>query len=59
MAFFKQYGYIIKRGLVPAAALAPFVDRFWSELVPPCIDRRDAASWVDPATNPGWDSHGP
>jgi hypothetical protein len=32
----------------PARSPQPFVDRFWAELVPPCIDRGDKATWVDP-----------
>jgi hypothetical protein len=54
VAFFKAHGYIVKRRLIPAADLAPFVDQFWNEIVPPSVDRRDKRTWVDPGAHPHW-----
>jgi hypothetical protein len=53
-AFFKTNGYIVKRGLIPAADLAPFVDLFWERCAPPCLDRDQPATWVDPQERAGW-----
>lgn len=52
--FFKRHGYLIKRGVVKVAELAPFVEEFWQTVVPPCVDRSDPSSWVDPGTRDGW-----
>lgn len=54
IAFFKEFGYIIKRGLIPAEDLRPWVDNFWDEIVPPGVDRSDPATWIDPAHTEGW-----
>ena len=51
---FKTLGYIIKRRLIPPSTFAPLVDSLWADFVPPCIDRHDASTWVDPHKNPGW-----
>ena len=40
-AFFQEFGYIVKRGLVPTAELAPWVDRLWEKVVPLCCNRSD------------------
>ena len=49
-------GYLVKRQLVPQRMLAPFVHCFWDEVVPPCVDRSDRATWIDPTTRhqSGW-----
>ena len=44
----------MKRGLIPAETLAPFVELFWTDLAPPCLDRNDASTWVDPTQREGW-----
>lgn len=44
---FKRTGYVIKRGLIPAARLQPFVERLWDR-APECVDRDRPATWVDP-----------
>lgn len=54
LGFSFRHGYIVKRKLISAETLAPFVDRFWEELVPPCIDRSDKTTWVDPGKRAGW-----
>lgn len=46
VSHFKEQGYVIKRGLLPADSLAPFVDEAW-EQVPAGIDRGDPATWLD------------
>lgn len=53
-AFFKEHGFIVKRGLIPPETLAPFVDLFWTDVAPPCLDRSDPSTWVDPTQRPGW-----
>jgi hypothetical protein len=53
-AFFKKYGFIVKRGLIPAEDLAPWVAGLWEAAMPPCIDRHNPATWVDPAEHPTW-----
>ena len=52
---FKERGYIIKRGLIPAETLAPFIERIWSSLPPP-LSRHDATSWLNAGEK--WDSGG-
>ena len=57
---FKSAGYIIKRGLIPAEELLPFVDRLWDE-APQCVSRDRPESWVDPPwvnTPPDRPGHG-
>lgn len=49
---FRRTGWLIKRGLVPACELEPWVDRFWKQgnIVQPGVAARgDPASYVDPA----------
>jgi hypothetical protein len=50
VAFFVEHGYLIKRGLIPAEVLAPWLERLW-EAAPEAmmVRRHDPASWVDPA----------
>ena len=36
--------YIIKRGLIAAETLTPFIDLLW-ESAPPGIDRHDPSTW--------------
>ena len=49
-AHFREFGYIIKRGLIPQEALQPFVDLWWEQ--PPAVAARlspaDKHSWVQP-----------
>jgi hypothetical protein len=49
-AHFRQYGYIIKRGLIPATEFSPFLDLWWQQ--PPVkaarMSRDDPQSWVSP-----------
>lgn len=52
--FFKEFGYIVKRGLVPKEELAPWVDKLWETVVPSCCDRSDPSTWVDPQRHPDW-----
>ena len=52
--FFKEFGYIVKRGLVPKAELAPWVDQLWERAMPSCCDRSDPSTWVDPERHPDW-----
>ena len=51
IAQFMAQGWLVKRGLVPAAELAPFVDQAWASAVrtAPALARDDPASWIDPA----------
>lgn len=51
ISFFKRTGYLVKRGLIPAETLAPFVDLFWAEAAPPCLDRSDPRTFVDLTTS--------
>jgi hypothetical protein len=53
-AFFKENGFLIKRGVVHAADLAPFVEEFWRTIAPPCVDRHDPCTWVDPGSRDSW-----
>ena len=48
--FFRQHGFLVKRGLLPQSSLADFVDRLWSVLSEqqPSVVRADRASHVDP-----------
>ena len=47
---FRQFGYIIKRGLIPREELEPFVDLWWEQ--PPVttaqLSRTDKHTWVQP-----------
>ena len=52
---FKDRGYIIKRGLIPAETLAPFIERIWNSLPEP-LSRHDPDSWFDAGEK--WDSAG-
>ena len=45
--------FLVKRRLIPAEALRPFVELFW-DTAPPCVDRSDASTWWDPGER--WDS---
>ena len=54
IAFFKETGFIVKRGLIPEADLAPWVDAMWDKAIPPCVDRSDPSTYVDPGDRPGW-----
>ncbi len=52
---FKARGYIIKRGLIPAETLAPFIEHIWNSLPQP-LSRYDPDSWLDAGEK--WDSGG-
>jgi hypothetical protein len=57
---FKSKGFVIKRGLIPAEELQPFVERLWDE-APECVSRDRPESWVDPQwvnTPPDRPGHG-
>lgn len=47
VAFFKEYGFIVKRSLIGRDELAPFVEAFWEQCAPVCLDRSDPATFVD------------
>ena len=57
---FKQHGFIVKRGLIPAEVLRPWLDRIW-QTPPPGVSREDPSTWADPGER--WpnstDDHGP
>jgi hypothetical protein len=42
---FKEWGYVIKRGLLRPERLAPFVEQAWAHLAPSVVSRADAGSW--------------
>jgi hypothetical protein len=44
LAFFRRWGYLIKRRAVDAATCARLVDRMWAT-APPSLDRQDPRSW--------------
>lgn len=48
--FFRQHGFLVKRGLLPQSSLAECVDRAWSVLSEqqPSVVRSDRATHVDP-----------
>ena len=52
--FFKQFGYIVKRKLIPEADLTPWRQKFWDTIVPADIKRDDTDSYVDPQRHDGW-----
>jgi hypothetical protein len=54
--FFVDNGFLVKRQLLAAATLQPFVERVWASL-PACIDRANRSTWVDPGSR--WDVSGP
>jgi hypothetical protein len=57
---FRLTGYLIKRGLIPAEELQPFVQRLW-DAAPDCVSRDQPESWVDPRwvnTPPDRPGHG-
>jgi hypothetical protein len=39
---------VIKRGLIPAAALEPFVDQVWDDVAPAGVRRSEPSTWRDP-----------
>jgi hypothetical protein len=45
--FFKENGYIVKRNLISRVELAPFVEMFWQQCAPVCLDRGNPATFVD------------
>ena len=47
---FREFGFIIKRGLIPREALQPFVDLWWEQppVVAAGISREDTSTWVQP-----------
>ena len=45
-AFFKENGYLIKRGLLDRASLEPALDYIW-ERAPDCIDRHAPSTYAD------------
>ena len=54
IVFFKANGFIVKRKLIPAKDLSPFVEKFWDEAKPPSLDRHDPSTWLDPAEQGDW-----
>ena len=51
----------MKRKLIPAELLTPWLDRLWAA-APPSVDRSDSSTWVEPAERWGpnsTDNHGP
>ena len=46
IAQFKARGFVVKRGLVPRAALDQFVEECWCDAPPP-LQRGDARTWLD------------
>ena len=53
ISFFQTNGYLVKRRLIPADELLPFVDMFWDTLRGP-FDRAAPASFVDAGSK--WDN---
>jgi phytanoyl-CoA dioxygenase PhyH len=45
--FFREHGYLVKRGLVPRAGIAEAVDLAWA-LLPASFERSDPTSWQGP-----------
>lgn len=47
---FREFGFIIKRGLIPREALQPFVDLWWEQppVIAAGISREDTSTWVQP-----------
>ena len=47
---FRTQGYVIKRGLIPSADLAPFRELWWKQppVVRAGVRREDPATWLDP-----------
>ena len=60
VSHFKQRGFIVKRGLIPAEVLRPWLDRLW-QTPPRGVSREDPSTWADPGEH--WpnstDDHGP
>ena len=54
VAFFQEFGFICKRGLIPAADLAPWVEHMWDVAMPPCVNRADSSTFVDPERLDSW-----
>ena len=57
ISFFKANGYLVKRKLIPKAALDPFIDEFWSTLENlrgSNFDRNDPTSYADAGSK--WDN---
>ena len=54
VAFFKRFGFIVKRGLIPKKELAPWVDHMWADAIPSCVVRSDPSTWANPERRPGW-----
>ena len=52
VARFKEWGFVVKRGLVDPAGLLPYVDALWATTETPrfnwALNREDAQTWVDP-----------
>lgn len=47
---FRNEGYVIKRGLIPPEAFAPFLDLWWHQppILAAALDPNDPATWVAP-----------
>jgi hypothetical protein len=45
---FCEFGWVIKRALVPAAALRPFVDQAWADVAQAGVHRDEPHTWRDP-----------
>eukprot|EP01051_Picozoa_sp_SAG22_P000318 SAG22_NODE_7_length_40155_cov_25.241356_31_plen_485_part_00 len=54
IAFFKEFGYVIKRRLLPPASLQPFVDAAWA-VAPGGVSREDPSTWLDAGAR--WDNN--
>jgi len=44
-SFFKEHGYLVKRGLLKRASLEPALDYIW-ERAPSCVNRHDPSSYT-------------
>jgi hypothetical protein len=49
-AHFREFGFVVKRGLIPAAELEPIVDLIWAQrpITEAGVVRDDPATWVAP-----------
>lgn len=54
IAHFQEFGFIVKRKLIPAEDLAPWVDNMWAKAIPSCLERSDPTTWVDPQRHDTW-----
>ena len=52
-SFFKENGFIVKRGLLSRESLRPGREVFWRN-APACIDPDDSSTWVNPVRPMAW-----